>query len=366
MAKISEGAIRFVNAPFAAALAVSLIGASCRAESFSDPSNSNANAPYVLALARGSSLAVAAPSLVPLFANPRDAAGAPLYFRVTVPDDPHAASFGRIVEAQDGVADKRRKLERAARDGDLSAPYKLAISFFDPYDLLRDSSGRLVDASSSGASPADLREARSRFADLASRDPSAATALAIMLEAGLGGEQHLEKARALYAQADTDRANWYLGAMLEAGLGGPRDLAGARAAYQRGSQESIEARYALARMTRLGLGGPSDPAQARILLMGIVAHCHGDGGNDLAVMADRGEGGPRDIAMAAENYIRGVECHNQYFRDPVLLREPRNISLDVRIEIQRELARYHGYSGPIDGAVDNAQTQLTLCTLAEE
>jgi TPR repeat protein len=300
---------------------------------------------------------------------------APIAIAVLLATSGHVSlAGGNPVEAADTtphklspIEIKRHQLELEVLAGKSAASYDLALSYFDPFEIVRSSDGRIIDDSPDEVGEDDLLEARRRFGQLAPTNPSAATALAIMLETGKGGPRDARRARAIYETASIDRAQWNLGAMRELGLGGPVDLKGARAAYARGGElGGIEPLYAQARMTRSGLGGTADPKEARRLLTAVVKYCHADGANDLADMEAEGEGGPRDVELAAQHYIHAAQCRNRYFSEPRLLTDPMGIDLDVRIEVQRLLRMYFSYRGPVDGAINDVETVVLLLSLADQ
>lgn len=172
-----------------------------------------------------------------------------------------------------------------------------------------------------------------------------------MLQAGFGGPVDLTRARRLYEEAATRSARWRLAGMLERGEGGPKDLASARGLYKLASaQGQLDARFDFARMARRGLGGKVDAAAALAALTAMGQVCHADAAGELADMLDRGDGARRDAPLAAEHYLRALECRSRFYAAPQVTARWSAISRDARAEIGKLLRERGLPDAPLDGA----------------
>lgn len=95
--------------------------------------------------------------------------------------------------------------------------------------------------------------------------------LALMCKSGLGGEQDLERARALFAKAEKrgDALGAYqLAKMFKDGVGGPQDAAQARVLMEKAHERDYYmATVDLAEWYKAGIGGPPDRIKSNEILM---------------------------------------------------------------------------------------------------
>lgn len=141
------------------------------------------------------------------------------------------------------------------------------------------------------------------------------------------------------------------------------DTGGALALFEKGAAAgSVAAMTAVGRFHNLGTGTPEDPAKARLWYERAIGLGHSPALNNLAVMVERGEGGPIDAPRAAALFLESIRHGNPHTL--AMLREKQELfALDVRIAMQALLADQGLGGGERDGRL-GPQTLAAIDTVA--
>jgi uncharacterized protein len=187
--------------------------------------------------------------------------------------------------------------------------------------------------------------------------PGAMSSLGTMYEYGEGTVPDLAEAFRLYRMA-ADRGDGNamasLGFLFASGKGAPQDIAEARRWYGLAADRNqARAAYNLALMNMKGEGGRLDLVEAVRLLNISAAQGHVGALRELSSLYDTGSGVSRDPAAAANHFLRAVRAADVKNRE-ALIGAPGRLSLQMRLNIQRELAALGYYQGRSHGLFDGA------------
>lgn len=126
---------------------------------------------------------------------------------------------------------------------------------------------------------------------------------------------------------------------------------------------SVAAMTAAGRFHNLGTGTPEAPAKARLWYERAIGLGHSPALNNLAVMVERGEGGPVDAPRAAALFLESIRRGNAHTL-AMLRDKPELFGLDVRIAMQDLLADQGLGGGERDGRL-GPQTLAAIDTVAK-
>ena len=127
------------------------------------------------------------------------------------------------------------------------------------------------------------------------------------------------------------------------------DAAGALALFEKSAAAgSVAGMTAVGRFHNLGSGTPEDPAKARLWYERAIGLDHAPALNNLAVMVERGEGGPVDAPRAAALFLESVRRGNPHTL-AMLRDKPELFALGVRLAMQALLADQGLGGGERDG-----------------